>query len=87
MDTSVGGGLYFRAKVPNGAPCVHISFAEGKRKDEKPDAENAMFFVLLGGRVYHFTYVLGPLDDFGGITTGPGEAVLTSFLAGFKPLK
>lgn len=87
MDTAFGGGVYFLAKVPKGAPCMQITFADGKQKGEKPDSENAMLFIRSGSRIYHFSYVLGPMADWPMIKTSPGEEVLMDFVSGFKPLK
>ena len=87
MDTPLGRGLYWRMTLPKGAPCITISFVDGKRKEEQPDADNAILFVQSGGRVYQFSYVLGPMGIWPVIKTGPAEEVLMEFVGGFKQLK
>lgn len=88
MDTSFGQGLLVRTTLPKGAPCIQISFVDGKRKDEKPDADTAMIFVKTGIRIYHFGYVVASgIEMWPGMKTKPAETLLMEFFAGFKPLK
>lgn len=87
ISTKLGEGFYVRYLVPQGGPCVEISFVDGKRKEELPTAESAMIIVSSGKYVYTFEYMVGGDIDLPNMKTRPVDSMLMDFFSGFRTLK
>jgi hypothetical protein len=87
ISTKLGESLYVRYSVPEGGPCIEISFVDGKRKEQLPTAESAMIIVSSGKYVYTFEYMVGGDIDWPTMKTRPVDSMLMDFFSGFRALQ
>ena len=82
-----GPAVMLRYRAPGGDPCVTVEISNGKRVDQRHDAEVGMYIFYSNGFRYALIYVLGDdpaMNGFPGVNRAPLHERLTDFVDGFE---